>query len=641
MGAFKGLLGALDALAVERDTLRQTLLKEPQSPGQADLSCSSCMRTTLKYSTQCSDLQSQCTSLQLTLAQRTKDLDVLSADLETSKFEKENVYLRWENAKKAASCICYCKCGARSISMDEDLEDVKQLKQQLADLQTECDRLKADSDAKQQEVIRLDLEVNVSEERFIGCKAYKLLMNQAKALLDKLGDVRRQYKSLDKKLDKQRREHESEMKSFRSKYKDMEHDLTVKATEQLKLVEKLSRERDAKNVEISQLQMRIAKWQEHEEEFTKLTERLEGELGEARKKVAEYSQLNHTLKQKCEDVERGLTETKLNLTDRQEKVAALNQHIAELTAGLSQEPNPEARAVRLQKEREDLIHKLKARDEELHQLKTKLNEYAAKLKAEQEAFNMMHREYDATAAAFDKEAKKVKSLTQQLAQQDKDIAQLLSSKLGFEEERRLIAAERQAAELLIAAKDEVAAKLRAELEEQNKLIEEYRKKISECRAQIKENEDQLARATQMYENNLKEREETLSEKDKAIELCKALETKLAKSHEACAERTQRVQLLDQELAHLNEEILKKDSAENQRSTDERLNQQLDRFRVTIRQTMVRCSLCSSNLKDVVINKCFHAFCKSCIDTNLEKRQRKCPRCKTKFGSADVRTFYWL
>ena len=101
VGAFKGLLGALDALTVERDTLRQALLKDPQSPGQADLSCPSCMQTTLKYSSQCSDLQSHCTSLQLTLAQRTKDLETLSADLETSKFEKENLYLRWENAKKA------------------------------------------------------------------------------------------------------------------------------------------------------------------------------------------------------------------------------------------------------------------------------------------------------------------------------------------------------------------------------------------------------------------------------------------------------------------------------------------------------------------------------------------------------------
>ena len=518
VGAYKGLLSALDALTTERDTLRQALLKEPPSPGQTDLSCTTCMQTTLKYSAQCSELQSQVTSLQLVLAQKTKDVESLSASLEQSTFDKENLYLRWENAKKAASCICPCKCGARAIAMNEDLEDVKQLKQQLSDLQTEYDRLKLNFDAKQQEVIRLDLEVNVSEERFIGCKAYKVLLNQAKSLLDKLGDVRRQYKSLDKKFEKQRREHESELKSYRSKYKDIEHDLTVKVNEQLKLVEKLTREKDAKNAEIKQLEMRITKWTEHEEEFTKLTERLETELAENRKKTAEYSQMNHMLKQKCEEIERALTETKLQLTDRQEKVAALNQHIAELTAGLSQEPNPEARAVRLQKEREDLIHKLKARDEEIHQLKAKLNEYAAKLKAEQEAFNMMHKEYDATAAAFDKEAKKVKTLTQQMAQQDKDLAQLLSTKLGFEEERRLVATERAAMEAVITAKEETNAKMKAEIEAQNKIIEEFRKAISECRAQIKENEDQLARATQMYENNLKEREETLSEKEKALEL---------------------------------------------------------------------------------------------------------------------------
>jgi hypothetical protein len=34
------------------------------------------------------------------------------------------------------------------------------------------------------------------------------------------------------------------------------------------------------------------------------------------------------------------------------------------------------------------------------------------------------------------------------------------------------------------------------------------------------------------------------------------------------------------------------------------------------------------------------FCKSCIDKNLESRNRKCPLDRTKFGKDDVRKIYW-
>jgi hypothetical protein len=34
-------------------------------------------------------------------------------------------------------------------------------------------------------------------------------------------------------------------------------------------------------------------------------------------------------------------------------------------------------------------------------------------------------------------------------------------------------------------------------------------------------------------------------------------------------------------------------------------------------------------------RCFHLFCKECIDENLRNRSRKCPACGEKFGQDDV------
>ncbi len=56
--------------------------------------------------------------------------------------------------------------------------------------------------------------------------------------------------------------------------------------------------------------------------------------------------------------------------------------------------------------------------------------------------------------------------------------------------------------------------------------------------------------------------------------------------------------------------------------------------------MLRCSVCRDRFKEVAITRCFHLFCRHCIDTNLANRHRKCPACGEKFGYDDVKTVYF-
>ena len=57
------------------------------------------------------------------------------------------------------------------------------------------------------------------------------------------------------------------------------------------------------------------------------------------------------------------------------------------------------------------------------------------------------------------------------------------------------------------------------------------------------------------------------------------------------------------------------------------------------QEKVKCSVCKKNDKAVVITRCFHCFCESCVKTRLETRQRKCPACAETFGNNDVQKIY--
>jgi hypothetical protein len=62
--------------------------------------------------------------------------------------------------------------------------------------------------------------------------------------------------------------------------------------------------------------------------------------------------------------------------------------------------------------------------------------------------------------------------------------------------------------------------------------------------------------------------------------------------------------------------------------------------ITALRRLLKCNVCHTRQKDVIITKCWHMFCKQCIAKNLEARHRKCPGCGHQFGQADVKQFFF-
>jgi len=59
------------------------------------------------------------------------------------------------------------------------------------------------------------------------------------------------------------------------------------------------------------------------------------------------------------------------------------------------------------------------------------------------------------------------------------------------------------------------------------------------------------------------------------------------------------------------------------------------------KNMVRCTVCRDNDKDSVLNTCFHVFCKSCLESNLQSRHRKCPGCNIPFDRQNIKSINFL
>jgi E3 ubiquitin-protein ligase BRE1 len=89
-------------------------------------------------------------------------------------------------------------------------------------------------------------------------------------------------------------------------------------------------------------------------------------------------------------------------------------------------------------------------------------------------------------------------------------------------------------------------------------------------------------------------------------------------------------------------VLKRESSINEdlNLTNNNPQQQHDADMLEMCLGMLRCSVCKDRFKSVTIKKCFHLFCRECIDENIRSRSRKCPACGEKFGQDDVANIYF-
>ena len=65
----------------------------------------------------------------------------------------------------------------------------------------------------------------------------------------------------------------------------------------------------------------------------------------------------------------------------------------------------------------------------------------------------------------------------------------------------------------------------------------------------------------------------------------------------------------------------------------------DNMELEFYRAKVKCSLCRINDKDAIISKCMHSFCRECIQTRLEMRNRKCPACALQFDFQSVKDLF--
>jgi len=227
----------------------------------------------------------------------------------------------------------------------------------------------------------------------------------------------------------------------------------------------------------------------------------------------------------------------------------------------------------------------------------------------------------------------------------------------------------------LAAKEESASKLMQERRKEllaMQLIREEKSKLDDLLAKAKEvNEGATAYRTALEQEakSLKEmaskRDEERAKHQQFIEHWRA-QAEEAKLREEQAKAQLKV-LQDSEMRSAEREKSAMSAAHAEGATVKRLTQERDALQRQLNHKrsaepsggggggggasgelkeqleyyrgIVKCPLCMKNEKNAVINKCFHTFCRDCIDQRLNLRNRKCPTCAVPIDFQSVKELF--
>ena len=105
------------------------------------------------------------------------------------------------------------------------------------------------------------------------------------------------------------------------------------------------------------------------------------------------------------------------------------------------------------------------------------------------------------------------------------------------------------------------------------------------------------------------------------------------------EDVSKIKSLSHEIEYLRSEVDSSRKQLNEFYLNGGVNTKELKDQVDLYKKLLKCNSCKTRDKNAVIVKCMHVFCRVCLDTRIETRQRKCPNCGEPFGQGDIRNIF--
>ncbi|KAF8839476.1 BRE1-domain-containing protein [Paxillus ammoniavirescens] len=639
----------------------------------------------------CQKAQTECTALRSEVAVMRKKLEAAESDKERCQEELSTAEMRIDRLQSSTVSAMQAPPPPKDSAM-EDVQpgngsphnhpgspphphpsvnghdhvppgDVEDLRDILREKNERITTLEAENNRLTEEVTRLGIEVRAPLVEVIAeTPHYKLLLDHTSHLESTLSENAQEITQLNETLDQ-----------LRASRKEFEEDTQVAAQQANQELKALLAKRDADNLRVRELRdqfgaelaERKAKDSVKLHSITELRELAESRSQRISQLLSEVARHKARLAALSgdEDLMKSFLEGKVddfdNLTRSYDEAADQSMTLDQALSTLHEDHPDDAQRIasevsvqeelaRASKElaryrsifgesssleTHALAQQLQAKEDELKKLRLLTEQQA-------QAETSLYAEIDRLSSLWE-------SLDQQVKKKVFDLS-------GFEEKLQRAAHDKAKAEnkyfAAMREKEMAESERKAmvrQLEKQGKAVErasEVEKHLSAQVGDLEKINSLTRRAVENADRRIKALEFDLlrwqalvdSEKKRVAEACafaserglymRKLESSL-KSTEEEVSRTKR---------EAEKKFKKMSAAVAPASTrEEALSQEVDGL-----WKIVKCTTCKQGMREVVLTKCMHTFCKPCVETRIATRQRRCPNCNLPFAQSEVQTVYF-
>lgn len=308
---------------------------------------------------------------------------------------------------------------------------------------------------------------------------------------------------------------------------------------------------------------------------------------------------------------------------------SLNEHQLELRVktAIEAEALSQQKLAAAEAEIADLRQKLEASKREISQL-------ADVLKSKNEENEAYLSEIESIGQEYDDMQTQNQHLLQQIAERDDYNIKLVLEGVRARQVRDSLSAEKQTLareiQLANASVDFLNMKV-VRVEDQLNICTEKVQKLAEDRLQgsnaLDNTQKRLSDVRRMSHQIRESLEELQSKVDKSRGTAGELQAELERERFKKKRLEEELEVVRRKAIHLQAQVVT--------PVVEKLQEELRGY-----QDILKCSICRDRPKEVVITKCYHLFCNTCIQNLAETRHRKCPSCGASFGPNDVKPVYF-
>ncbi|PIA16338.1 hypothetical protein COEREDRAFT_87048 [Coemansia reversa NRRL 1564] len=281
-------------------------------------------------------------------------------------------------------------------------------------------------------------------------------------------------------------------------------------------------------------------------------------------------------------------------------------------------------------DRGSIVEQESAKSSELAAKQKRIDDLTLERDGLMKTSEMMEREMQTICESFAKLEEQNSSKVWDLGLKEQAIARVIAEKSKYEEKFIGLNKDREAQRLA----NQALRTQNAKQLEHIKAIEERDRALAQ---QLSLMGTEAQQATQTWQATQAKLEEAQQHSLGLEETVKALEEKVRVTTGALNERTENLGMAEHEKRRAVESL---DVANQRISEAEKVTDQSGLAKLCADyKALLKCSTCQTHFKSHVLLRCMHVFCKQCIDSRIETRQRKCPSCSEPFGAKDVRQIY--